>query len=215
MKIQNSKLKIANKFIGRVTCLSFPLVGNLSFKKRLRTSRNDRNRCHAAYGPIKLLLTACCLLLTLSSCGYHIIGSRLLPFNSITIKQVQNKTYEPRLEEKLHNALSKEFINQGIEVKRAGGDVEMEATVNIFELGAIGAVDNIIKEQSMIMRVNIKLVDQGQVTEFKNMESPIEITFQTTGTVAASVALKEQAAEKACNEIAKEIVGRIILKYAK
>jgi len=143
------------------------------------------------------------------------IGSRLLPFNSITIKQVQNKTYEPRLEEKLHNALSKEFINQGIEVKRAGGDVEMEATVNIFELGAIGAVDNIIKEQSMIMRVDIKLVDQGQVTEFKNMESPIEITFQTTGTVAASVALKEQAAEKACNEIAKEIVGRIILKYAK
>ncbi len=96
---------------------------------------------NAAYVHI-LLLTAYCLLLTLSSCGYHLIGSRLLPFNSITIKQVQNKTYEPRLEEKLHNALSKEFITQGIKVQRSGGDVEMEATINNFELGAIGAIDD-------------------------------------------------------------------------
>jgi outer membrane lipopolysaccharide assembly protein LptE/RlpB len=159
-----------------------------------------------------LLLTSFFLL---SSCGYHLIGSRLLPFNSITIKQVQNKTYEPGLEEKLHIALSKEFISQGIEIQRAGGDVEMEATINNFELGSIGAIDDKIKEQSIIMRVYIKLDDHGDITEFKSMESPIKITFQTTGTVTESVAHKEIAAEKACNEIAKEIVGRIILKYAK
>jgi outer membrane lipopolysaccharide assembly protein LptE/RlpB len=218
MQFQISKFKIISKFMW----LSFPLVGNLSFKKGLRTmptgrqaSRNDRNRCNAAYGSLKLLLTAYCLLLTLSSCGYHMIGSTLMPFNSITIKQVQNKTYEPRLEEKLHNALSREFINQGIKVQRAGGNVEIEATVNNFELGAIGAVDDKIKEQSIIMRVHIKLVDQGKTTEFRAMESPIKITFQSTGTVSESIIHKELAIEKACSEIAKEIVSRIILTYAK
>jgi len=167
----------------------------------------------------KALLTPYFLLLTsyflLSSCGYHMIGSTPMPFNSITIKQVQNKTYEPGLEEKLHNALSREFINQGIEVRRAGGNVEMEVSVNNFDLSAIGAVDDKVKEQSIIMRVHIKLVDQGKITEFKAMQSPIKITFQSTGTVSESIINKERAIDKACSEIAKEIVSRIILKYAK
>jgi len=159
-----------------------------------------------------LLLTS---YFSLLSCGYHMVGSKLLPFNSITVKPVQNKTYEPRLEERLHNALSKEFINEGIEVKGSGGDTVLEATITTFELGAIAAVDDKVKEQVLTMRVHIKLNDRGKITEFKSMESPIKITFQTTGTVSDSVAEKERATDKACSEIAKEIVGRIVMTYAK
>ena len=72
------------------------------------------------------------------------IGSTPLPFHSVTIKQVRNKTYEPRLEEKMHNALSKEFINQGIEVMNSGGEVELEATVMDFQIGAIASVNEMI-----------------------------------------------------------------------
>jgi len=149
------------------------------------------------------------------SCGYHIIGSRSLPFQSITIKPVQNKTYEPGLEERLHNALSNEFINQGIGVNTSGGDVVLETIVTVFQLGAIGAVDETVKEQELLMRVDIKIADKGKVIEFKNATSPIKITFQSTGTVSESVSQKERAADKACKEIAKEIVSRIILNYAK
>lgn len=162
-----------------------------------------------------LLFAVCCLLFTVSSCGYHMIGSTSLPFHSVTIKHVQNKTYEPRLEEKMHNALSREFINQGIEVMNAAGEVELEATVTYFQTGAIAAVDERIKEQSIIMHVDMKLTDQGKVTEFKSMKSPIKITFQSTGTVTESAALKDKATDKACSEIAKELVSRVILMYAK
>ena len=48
-----------------------------------------------------------------SSCGYRFIGSQSLPFDAITIKPVRNNTYEPKLEEKMHDALSIEFIHQG------------------------------------------------------------------------------------------------------
>ncbi len=161
----------------------------------------------------------CCILIAvclfIASCGYRMTGSRLLPFNSITIKPVLNKTYEPGLEERLHNALSNEFINQGIEVRASGGDVELEATVTAFLLGAVGSVDGIVKEQELIMKVDIKLTDKGRVTEFRAMQSPIKITFQSTGTVSESAAHKESAADKASREIAKEIVSRIIMRYAK
>jgi hypothetical protein len=153
--------------------------------------------------------------LLLSSCGYKIIGSRFLSFDSVTIKSVQNNTYEPRLEERLHNALSSEFISQGIEVKASDADIDLEATITAFELGAIGAVDDTIKEQEIIMLVDIKVIDEDMVTEFKAMRSPIKITFQTTGTVSQSVSHKERATDKACVEIAKEIASRIILSYAK
>lgn len=156
-----------------------------------------------------------CIVVFVSSCGYRIIGSQFLPFDTITIKAVQNKTYEPRLEEMLHNALSNEFITQGIEVKEEGGDVVLEATVTSFLRGAIAAVDENVKEQELIMTVDMIFIDGESITEFKSMTSPIEITFQTSGTVSESVAEEEKASDKASREIAKELVSRIILKYGK
>lgn len=151
----------------------------------------------------------------LTSCGYHMTGSKLLPFNSITIRPVLNKTYEPRLEERLHNALSNEFINQGIEVKISGGDVELQATVTSFLLGAVGAVDETVKEQEIIMQADIILTDKDRVTEFKTMQSPIKITFESVGNISESVANKELSTDKASREIAREIIGQIIMRYAK
>ncbi|MBI4653735.1 MAG: hypothetical protein HY752_01880 [Nitrospirae bacterium] len=149
----------------------------------------------------------------LSSCGYHLIGSEAIPFNSVTIKSVKNNTYEPRLEEKLRNALSKEFITQGIKVMTDGGDVEIEAVVTRFELSSIGAVGGMVREQVITMFVDIKFVDKGKVTNFTSVESPMRITFQSTGSVSEAVVQKEKAIDKACSEIAKEIIGRITLMY--
>lgn len=155
------------------------------------------------------------LALFISSCGYRVVGSTLLPFESINIEHVKNETYEPRLEDRLHLALSKEFINQGIAVNAPGAEVILETTVINFTLGAIGAVNETVKEQELVMEVDIRILDKGNVTEFNSMQSPIKITFQATGTVSDSIANKEIATDKACSEIAKEIVGRIILLYAK
>ena len=36
--------KLTNKFISKATCMSFPLVGNLSEKEGFWTSQNDRDK---------------------------------------------------------------------------------------------------------------------------------------------------------------------------
>jgi len=165
-------------------------------------------------------IPACCVMLLISfflfvSCGYRLIGSGSLPFDSVTIKPVKNNTYEPKLEERMHMALSNEFINQGMQVKATGGDVVLETTITTFALGSLAAVDETVKEQEIIMNVDLRLVSNGKITEFNSMVSPIRITFQSTGTVSESVALKVAASDKACREIAKEIVSKIIIEYAK
>ncbi|RJR15898.1 MAG: hypothetical protein C4581_11130 [Nitrospiraceae bacterium] len=155
------------------------------------------------------------LAILVSSCGYRFIGSGSLPFDAITIKPVINNTYEPKLEERMHMALSNEFINQGMEVRSAGTDAVLETTIITFALGAVAAVDETVKEQEIIMNVDLRLISNGKITEFNSVASPIKITFQSTGTVNESVARKESAADKACREIAKEIVSKIIIEYAK
>jgi hypothetical protein len=155
-----------------------------------------------------------CLTL-LFSCGYRIVGSKYLPFDSVTIRPVKNRTYEPRLEERLHNALSKEFVLQNIKIAPADGDIDLETVIKTFELVTIAAVDEKVKEQAIVMHVDVRIIDNGKVTEFRSMKSPIKITFQATGTVSEAVAQKEGAIDKTCAEIAKEIVSKVIIKYAK
>jgi uncharacterized lipoprotein YajG len=148
------------------------------------------------------------------SCGYQIVGSKPLPFQSVTIHPVLNKTYEPKLEEKLHNSLSKEFIAQGIKVMAYNGDIDLTATITTFQLGAIAHIDEKIQEQEITLKVDIRIIDRDRIIEFKSMQSPIKITFQTTGTVSESVSQKEKAIDKACSEIAREIISKIIIRYA-
>ncbi len=149
----------------------------------------------------------------LSSCGYSVIGSRHLPFDSINIKTVVNKTYEPRLEDRLHNALSEEFLAQGIKVVSSGAAAALDAEVATFVLKTIAAVDERVKEQEMIIKVDVRLAEEGKITEFRSLQSPIRITFDTTGSISEYVIQKERAIDKAFNEISKEIVSKIIIRY--
>ncbi len=147
-----------------------------------------------------------------SSCGYQVIGTRSLPFNSVTIKPIINKTFEPRLEERLHMALSKEFIRHGISIV-PNGDIELATSIIRFDLGEIAVVDERVKEQSIIMRVDIKVTPGGEKAELLSIEPPIQITFPTAGSVNEAVIQKQKAIEKACAEIARELMGRLIIRY--
>jgi hypothetical protein len=133
----------------------------------------------------------------------------------VTIKQVVNKTYEPGLEERFHDALSREFIAQGIKVTSEGGDVVVDSVITTFELGALAYIDEKLQEQSIILKADVRITDNEKFMEFRSMQSPIKITFQTTGTVTESIIEKEKATDKACREIAREMISKIIIRYAK
>ena len=53
----------------------------------------------------------------LSGCGYSVHRQSDLPFSEIQIGTIENKTLEPKLQDKLHTALTEEFMQNGIMVK--------------------------------------------------------------------------------------------------
>lgn len=162
--------------------------------------------------PLAIILL---LFVSLSSCGYRLAGSKHLPFDSVTIQPVVNATFEPLLEDRLHRNLSRAFIRQGLDVLVSGGGMTVEATITDFELRAIGAVDERVKEEMILMTVDIRMIENGHVTDIRGMSSPITVSFQSEGSVSEAVSRKESAIEKVCAEIATEFVSRVIIGYAK
>jgi hypothetical protein len=143
-------------------------------------------------------------------------GSGQLPFNSATIEAVDNRTYEPRLEERLHRALSEEFLAQGIRVMSTkGGDLELKPTVTYFLMTPIAEVGGKVQEYAIVMRVSVRLKVREEIIELKDVESPVRITHKAGGSVRDAVMEKEKATDRACREIAREIINKLFIRYAK
>ena len=159
-----------------------------------------------------LLFISCSLLF--SACGYQMVGSKLLPFNSVIIKPVVNRTYEPKLEDYMHDALSREFLSQGIMVVADGNGAVLDVSINRFELSAIASVDDKVQEQAISMTYDVSIEEGGRVKEFDSLQLPVRITFHSSGTVSESVIEKQRAIERSCSEIARDIISKIILRYA-
>jgi len=164
-----------------------------------------------------LLFTAYCLLFTVygCGCGYTIHGKKSLPFDSIQISKIENRTLEPKLQDRLHNALTEEFLKQGVAVHPEAG-YKLSGTIHLFELHVLSERSDIAAEYEVIIKGDFRLVDpSGNIKEFKNIGSPFIVSFQSSDLLEDVLALKELASEKAIRDMAMEIVSILIYPVSK
>lgn len=157
-----------------------------------------------------LLFTVYCLLLTACGCGYTIHGRASLPFDSIQIEKIENKTFEPKLQDKLYAALTEEFLKQGIAIQ-PGADYKLYGTIHQFDLNVLSSREDIAVEYEVVIKGDFRLVEPSEkVKDFKNIGSPFTVSFSGSGKLSDMIALKELASEKAMRDMAMEIVAIII-----
>jgi outer membrane lipopolysaccharide assembly protein LptE/RlpB len=167
---------------------------------------------------IKLYRFVIVLFGLLASCGYQFVGSAPLPFESITIDPVVNKTYEPRLEEVLHRALSEAFIEQGIQVVDEGGDYNLHSVIKEFrtisesEFRSDEIERGVVVEQRVTMFVNFILTGDGTRERYSRMENPYKFTHDASGSVQSTITQREADIRRVCREIALDLITRITLE---
>jgi len=160
------------------------------------------------------LITLCSMLcaLYLSGCGYSIHGKAALPFDSIQIERIENKTVEPKLQDMLHKALAEEFRKQGISVSSGAGH-KLSGTIHKFDLHLLTSKGDIAAEYEVNIKGDFKLTDpSGKSKVFKNIGSPFIVTFSGPGALNELVASKELASEKAMKDMAMEIVAALLYR---
>jgi len=158
-------------------------------------------------GVYPLLTIAFCLLLT--GCGYTIQGKANLPFSSITLSKIVNRTFEPRLEDRMQIALVDELMKSGFLIDGNSG-YRIEGSLTTFELKTISEKAGVAVEYEVTIRGDFRLVDpSGKARQLRDRGVFI-ISFPSTDSLQNVIALKEKATERALRDLSTEIIASII-----
>ncbi len=158
---------------------------------------------------VLLLFTIHFLLFTLSGCGYKLYGKSSLPFNSIKIDTIENRTFEPKLQDKLYKALIEEFLKHGVEV-RQDAELKLSCVIHRFEMHILSEKSDIASEYEVIIRADFALHGPSEVIRaYKDVGSPFIVSFSGAGQLEGLIAEKEIASERAISNIAGEIISML------
>lgn len=167
----------------------------------------------------KISRTQAALLLTLvfllSGCGYSVQKKTDLPFSEIYISKLNNNTFEPKLQDKLHRALAETFSQYGFEISRSSR-YRLEGDITKFEIKTLSEKDLITTEYQILLFCNFRLIDTqtGNVTKIEGITEPFVNYFIAKGRLENVLAQKEIATENSLRELSKELIRYIIYKTA-
>lgn len=192
--------------------VSVTLNGNVKPPLDIADRRNGlRNRSRLLCYAVCTLLSALCL----AGCGYTLQSRTTLPFDSIQIERIENKTLEPKLQDRLYKALTEEFLKHGVTVQPAAG-YKLSGTINRFELNVLSERRGTAIQYEVIMRGDFRLVGpSGDAKDLNNIGSPFIVSFPASGMLEDVLAVKELASERAIKDMAMEIVATLIYPVRK
>jgi outer membrane lipopolysaccharide assembly protein LptE/RlpB len=150
--------------------------------------------------------------LVAAGCGYSVHPQSALPQKEISIGLIDNRTMEPKLQDKLQRALTEEFMKQGIRVSR-GAEYKITGTVNSFDLVGLSEKGGVTVEYRVTISAEFRLLDrEGRAVAVKNISSPFIVALTDQGDLGRLLALKDTAEERAMADIAMEIVGAFMFR---
>ena len=162
---------------------------------------------HAILG---MLLSVFCCICMLQACGYTVYTKSSLPFDAIQISRFENRTSQPKLEDKLFRALTEEFVKQGIAVY-SHADYILGGVIKHYDIRMLSQKSGSAAEYEVIIESDFKLAEpSGETRIFKNIGSPFIVSFPSSGTLEEMVALKDLALDRALQEISREFVALLM-----
>jgi hypothetical protein len=160
-----------------------------------------------------LLLTTYCLLLTflLSGCGYTIQTRATLPFETISVGRVENKTSEPKLQDRLHETLAETFAQYGYGVS-SFARYRLQGEIYHFELIPTAEVNLAATQYQIVINGSFKLVDtESGKSILLAANSPFITYFNAnpTDTLNEIMTQKELAEASALTNLAQTLVSLV------
>ncbi|MBI4683601.1 MAG: hypothetical protein HY755_00185 [Nitrospirae bacterium] len=157
------------------------------------------------------MLLVTCYLLLLAGCGYKFQGRETLPFDSVRIGKIENKTVEPKLEDKLHRALAEELTKYGITITKSAEHI-ISGVIESFELKPLSEKEGLAVEYEIVIKGRFFLTrPDGKIIELRNKGAFI-VSFYSGGNIQEIMASKEQAIENALKNLSSEIRAGIAYK---
>lgn len=159
------------------------------------------------FGCLSLIMAA-----VLAGCGYQIQRKASLPFGEITIGHIENRTVEPKLQDRLNRALTEEFLKQGLAVSHTAGRT-LTAIVKDFKMTELSERADVALEYRVTITADFLLTDsEGKVLKKKTVATPFIVSFSAAKDLGGLIAARETAEEQAARDIAVEVSGFLLFE---
>lgn len=152
------------------------------------------------------------LLFFLFGCGYTIQKKADLPFDTVWVGNIENKTVEPKLQDSLSRHLSETFMEYGFKVKPQAQYV-IEGDIISFKLEPLVEKDLIAAQYRVTIKANLRIKDiKSSQTYPIHIESPFVVYFGSFENLEKVLIAKDSATDKAIKDLAHEVIRFIIYK---
>jgi hypothetical protein len=161
---------------------------------------------------LSLLLVVLHILFTLFGCGYAIQTRSNLPFETLSIGKIENKTVEPKLEDMFNRLLSEIFYEYGFNLN-PNSQYLLEGEIISFNLEPLVEKNLSAAQYRVIIKANFSIRNKitNEVFPIK-VEGPFITFFKSAEGLNIVLAQKELATEKAIKDISQEIARIIVYK---
>ncbi|MFQ3573015.1 MAG: LPS assembly lipoprotein LptE [Thermodesulfovibrionales bacterium] len=159
-------------------------------------------------------LGAICIIIVLtiflSSCGYTIHTKKDIPFKSIAIGDIKNKTYEPKLQDRLIASLNEQLMLYGFDISKDArykidGEISRFNLKILSEIG-ITAVEYGIDIDGVFTLTDLNTMKKQTIKIFR----PYQTTFTTHDKLTNVLIQKDHHTKRAIDDLSREIVQNII-----
>jgi len=163
---------------------------------------------------MRVVIVACMICAVLvSGCGYSLQGRTDLPFESVSLGVIENKTTEPKLQDRMSRLLAGTLMEYGVDVSpsamyRIEGSIATFAVTPISEK-SLSAIEYQITIIGKFYLVDVQTQRKGPLLE---VSSPFVTYFRSSGALVSVLAQKEAASESALKDLSQELVRRMIYK---
>lgn len=153
-----------------------------------------------------LLVTCHLLLITFFGCGYTIQTKANLPFDTIAVGKLENKTFEPKLQDRFSRSLSETFAEYGFRVN-SSARYRLEGEITKFELEPLGEQNLVAAQYKVVIKANFRLIDTASGRSVPLVaDSPFITYFSSTERLENVLAQKELSTVSALKNLSQEIV---------
>lgn len=153
--------------------------------------------------------------LLLFGCGYTIQTRTNLPFDTIAVGKIENKTLEPKLQDRFSRSLAETFSEYGFRVSQSAR-YRLEGEITKFELMPLVEKDLVATQYEVVIKANFRLIDTATGRSVPLVaDSPFITYFSSADKLENVLAQKELSTSSAMRNISQEVVRHIIYRIQK
>ncbi len=148
-------------------------------------------------------------LLLIGGCGYHLVSIDALPYKTVHLAKVENRTYEPGLKRGFIESFTETCLENGIDLSAEGPEVRVILTD--YDLVVRSLKNSLSSEYSVVIKADVSIFyPDGNKHSIKGLSSEFDESFIAGQSVEEINTQRQRVLRDALKDLSKRILNEVL-----